>query len=263
MKRPIHHLFLAAAILAVTACAKAEDAFYYDGESANKENPSAETEPGDAATAQQSFSFIATLHRTDDGDYYLQVDAGLRVYPANFGDLCHIEPDCPCRIVGEVIVFDRLMGDLGYYGLLDWFDFIEKGPFVPATLDYEDTPDGETPPEGNAPNGTDGVDVLADWMTTLEDGFLTLHIQTWWGFEPRRHEFRLVTGTNPTDPYELTLLHFANRDPKSFQADALVCYDLMPVLPLPDDPENTTVTLKWTNDAGQTQSRAFPYVGRY
>lgn len=195
----------------------------------------------------QSFSFIATLHRSEAGEYYIQVDATLRVYPANILDLCPVLPDTPCRIVGEMTAFDRQKeGGLGYYGLLDWFDFVEQGPVM-----------------NEAGEGKDGLDVLADWMTSLEDGFLTLHFQTWWGFETRRHELRLVIGTNPDDPYELLLVHNANADPKSFQADALVCYDLQDVLPRPNDPENTTVTLKWTNDAGQTQSRSFPYAGRY
>ena len=240
------YLLLAAAILAVSACSKGEDAFYDPGPK-SEENQETDYEPqyplGDVG---QSISVIATLHRTEAGEYYLQVDDKTRVYPANFKDLCHIEPDCPCRIVGEAFIMDRQVNDLGYYGLLDWFDFIEKGPVLSEC--------GE---------GKDGVDVLADWMTSLEDGFLTLHFQTWWGYEPRRHELRLVTGTNPEDPYELLLVHNANRDPKSFQADALVCYDLQDVLPRPNDPENTTVTLKWTNDAGQIQSRRFPYAGRY
>lgn len=247
MKKPIF-ILLAVLVLAFTACSK-DEGFYIADE---KEEGSTHTpgelgdDEGNPTSNAQRISFIATLNRTAEGEYFLQVDADTRIYPANFKDLCHIEPDCPCRIVGEVLVFDGQLNDLGTYGTLEWFDFIEKGPVLPEP--------GE---------GKDGVDVLADWMTSLEDGFLTLHFQTWWGFEPRRHELRLVYGTNPDDPYELLLVHNANRDPKSFQADALVYFDLTDALPVPEDPAHTTVTLKWTNDAGQTQSRSFPYAGRY
>ena len=248
MNKPIHILLLAAILLAISACSKGDDA-YYEGDYQDKTEPgtSEQTPSGEYDMAEpQSISFIATLHKTGNGDYYLQIDASMRVYPANFQDLCAVEPDCPCRIVGQMAVFDRQMGELGQYGLLDWFDFVEKGPVVNER--------GE---------GDDGVDVLADWMTSLEDGFLTLHIQTWWGYETRRHAFRLVAGINPDDPYELLLQHFANNDAKSFQADALVCFDLLNALPRPNDPDNTTVTLKWTNDTGQTESRSFPFAGRY
>ena len=261
MKHPIHLLFLAAILPVFSACSKG-DADFFDNANA-PDSSSYDAEPGKEASAEQRFSFIATLHQTEAGEYYLQIDAQTRVYPANFRDLCAYDPVCPSRIVGELVVFDRQVGNLGAYGLLEWFDFVQQGPVVGLySGDLEDDAQGVGAGD-NPQTGTDGVDVLADWMTSLEDGFLTLHIQTWWGFEPRRHEVRLVAGTNPNDPYELLLLHFANNDPKSFQADALVCYDLLNVLPRPNDPKNTVVTLKWTNDAGQTQSRTFQYTGRY
>ena len=235
-------ILLTALLLAFVACSK-DDAGYRDNEWGYLPTEDGDNEVSEPAQVQ--FSAIATLFRTESGQYYLQVDANTRVYPANFEDLCHTEPECPCRIVGDLTGFDRQIRDLGYYGVLDWFEFLEKGPVL-----------------GERGEGKDGVDVLADWMTSLEDGFLTLHFQTWWGYETRRHELRLVTGTNPDDPYELLLVHNANGDPKSMQADALVYFDLQGALPKPEDPDNTTVTLKWTNDAGQIQSRSFPYAGR-
>ena len=242
--KPLLLLLLPAILPALSACSKEFDDEAYD----TSQNASSSKEEHTFETANsQSFTFIATLHQTEAGEYYLQVDATLRVYPANILDLCPVLPETPCRIVGDMTAFDRQMeGGLGYYGLLDWFDFVEQGPVL-----------------NEADEGKDGDDVLADWMTSLEDGFLTLHFQTWWGVEPRRHELRLVIGSNPDDPYELLLVHNANDDPKSYQADALVCFDLQDAIPVPEDPTQTTVTLKWTNDTGQTQFRTFPYAGRY
>lgn len=241
VKRFLHTLlvpFLLGLAL-LSGCSKMED--WDAAKAAPEDNLNADTEPAQIG----NYSAIATLFLSGEGVYYLQVDADTRVYPANFRDLCHTTPEVPCRIVGEMTVYNRQYGAYGWYGLIDWFDFIEKGPVLA---------------ERGA--GKDGVDVLADWMTSLEDGFLTLHFQTWWGFETRRHELRLVIGTNPDDPYELLLVHNANDDPKSYQADALIYFDIQPYLPEPEDPLHTTVTLKWTDDAGQIQTRSFPYAGR-
>ena len=102
-----------------------------------------------------------------------------------------------------------------------------------------------------------------DWMTSLEDGFLTLHYSTWWGTQPRRHELMLILGTNPDDPYEVLLEHRANGDPKAMEADALVTFDINDRLPASQDPGNTPlVTLKWRNDAGETNRRQFSFCRR-
>ena len=146
-------ILLTALLLAFVACSK-DDAGYRDFESDSPQGIGEDNSPSE--NTQVHFSAIATLFRTEAGQYYLQVDANTRVYPANFEDLCHTEPECPCRIVGDLTVFDRQIRDLGYYGVLDWFEFLEKGPVL-----------------GERGEGKDGVDVLADWMTTLEDGFLT------------------------------------------------------------------------------------------
>ena len=89
MNKPIHPLLLAALLLAFTACSKGDDAFYYDGESSSKtetEQPSADAPLGEyeGSNNAQSFSAIATLYRNANDEYYLQIDADLRVYPANF-----------------------------------------------------------------------------------------------------------------------------------------------------------------------------------
>ena len=239
MKRFLHILQVPAltCLALLSGCAK-DDAWY-------DSTPNGDAEDVTSPSQVSRYSAIATLFLSDEGVYYLQVDADTRVYPENFRDLCHTTPDVPCRIVGEMTVYNRKVDNNAWVGRLEWFDFLEKGPVFTGVG-----------------NGKDGVDVLADWMTSLEDGFLTLHFQTWWGVEPRRHELRLVTGTNPDDPYELLLVHNANDDPKSYQADALIYFDIQPYLPKPEDPLHTTVTLKWTDDAGQIQTRRFPYAGR-
>ena len=82
----------------------------------------------------------------------------------------------------------------------------------------------------------DPIDILTDWMTSLEDGFLTLHYSiTASGNE--KHDFSLYPGVE-SDTYRL--VHDAHGDFKGTQTDGLVCFDLAGLLP---DTEGETVKL--------------------
>ena len=194
----------------------------------------------------QAYDAIVTSKLSESGEVYFQVTESEAVYPANF-DLFGYTYDRPRRIVCGLYVYDSWYGNLGRYALIDWMEYVQEGRVV------AEKPQGDD----------DGLDVLDDWMTSLEDGFLTLHYSTWWGTQPRRHELMLILGTNPDDPYEVLLEHRANGDPKAMEADALVTFDINDRLPASQDPGNTPlVTLKWRNDAGETNRRQFSFCRR-
>lgn len=199
---------------------------------------------GDSQTSYAPIDAIATARQTADGEVYFQIDNEERVWPQNFDIFVPGGITRPRRVVCSLVLLGRREADQEYNCLIEWLDFVEEGRVTDAA-------------EGN-----DGVDVLSDWMTSLEDGFLTLHFETWWGNNQRRHEFALVTGVNPDDPYELHLVHNANRDPKSYLADALAAFRLEDRLPEPNDPAHTVITLVWTRDTGETVTKEFPYWKR-
>lgn len=220
------------------SCSKEMDEGYFSSREDDKGTTS------EATADYQSFSAIVTSKLSPSGEVYFQVTENETVYPANFSSFGY-SFDRPRRIVCELVVFDRQYGNLGNYALIDWMEFVQEGPVQTAGKE-----------------GEDGVEVLDDWMTSLEDGFLTLHFSTWWGVQQKRHELLLIVGENPDDPYEMRLEHHSNGDPKSMQADALVCFDLAGRLPVPADPAHTFVTLQWRNDAGEIIRRQFPYSSR-
>ena len=82
----------------------------------------------------------------------------------------------------------------------------------------------------------DPVDILMDWITTLEDGFLTLHYSIQASGKVK-HDFSLYPSVEPNT---YLLVHDANRDIKGTQTDGIVCFDVSGLLP---DTEGKTVEL--------------------
>ncbi len=84
--------------------------------------------------------------------------------------------------------------------------------------------------------GEDPVDIILDWMTSLEDGFFTLHYSI-----PAsgnvKHDFTLFRGESKND---FILSHDAHGDTKGSLMDGLVCFDVSGLLP---DTEGKTVEL--------------------
>lgn len=97
--------------------------------------------------------------------------------------------------------------------------------------------------------GNDPVEIVHDWVTVAEDGYLTLRIRTVWGYPHAVHILNLVTGTNPEDPYELELRHDANGDINGSWGDALIAFNLNK---LPGaDAGNAKIKLKWKSFTGE------------
>ena len=82
----------------------------------------------------------------------------------------------------------------------------------------------------------DPVDILMDWITSLEDGFLTLHYSIR-ASGSVKHGFSLYPSV---EPHTYRLVHEANGDSKGSQTDGIVCFDVSGMLP---DTEGKTVKL--------------------
>lgn len=96
--------------------------------------------------------------------------------------------------------------------------------------------------------GNDPVEIVQDWVTVAEDGYLTLRIRTLWGSPHATHILNLVTGTNPDDPYELELRHDAKGDKNGRWGDALIAFNLNK-LPR-GDAGIAKIKLKWKSFTG-------------
>lgn len=96
--------------------------------------------------------------------------------------------------------------------------------------------------------GNDPVEIVRDWVTVAEDGYLTLRIRTLWGDRNVKHYVNLLTGKNTDDAFEVELRHNAMGDVRGHVGDALIAFNLNQ---LPRN-EQDAVKLKvhWTSFSG-------------
>lgn len=105
--------------------------------------------------------------------------------------------------------------------------------------------------------GDDPVEIVNDWVTVAEDGYLTLRIRTRWGWE--KHRLTLVYRDDADTPFVVRFHHDANHDPGNRVGDALVAFRLED---LPDTKgETVDLTLEWTSFSGP-KSAKFKYCTR-
>lgn len=103
--------------------------------------------------------------------------------------------------------------------------------------------------------GKDPVEIVKDWTTVVEDGYLTLRFRTYYG-NGKKHIVNLVRGDKP---YEVVLHHNAAGDTRGFIRDGLVAFRLND---LPDTQGKTVgLTLKWQSFSGM-KSVTFKYKSR-
>ena len=85
----------------------------------------------------------------------------------------------------------------------------------------------------------DPVDIVTDWITSLEDGFLTLHYVIR-GSGKEKHGFTLCATDDPT---KFVLVHDAKGETEGSPTDGIVCFPVDGLLP---DTGGSTVTLSLT-----------------
>lgn len=91
--------------------------------------------------------------------------------------------------------------------------------------------------------GADPVEIVPDWVTIAEDGYLTLRFRTMWSHQGITHYVNLISTNNPDNPYEVEFKHNANGDVSGRIGDGLVAFRLDQ---LPDtEGETVKLKLKW------------------
>ena len=232
MKMNRHLAILLIAVSAIMVSCTAEDAYpgYYDWDHQSASNSD--------AYYTGTFNAIATIKKSPTDTVYFQLNDSTTVYPTNYQSAyTRME-----RLIGRVNASNRPKGSFKYTCWVEWAEPLEEGTV------------------SSSAKGDDPIDVLDDWMTSVEDGFLTVHYDVMWGAIPVVHSFSIVTGTNPDDPYELVLRHNANGDAKDQKGDGLVYFDINS---LPDTGgKYKQLTLKWDDLEGKGSERQFKFKTR-
>ena len=187
---------------------------------------------------------LVTVKAVDDNAVYLQLDDKTTLLPVNLA-----KHPFDSKEVRALVNFEEVNKPSGIYSKavhINWIDSIRTKPMVPNLGD------------GNiAAYGNDPVEIVRDWVTLVEDGYLTLRFRTMWGgYRGKIHYVNLVESSDPEKPYELEFRHNASDDLYGRMGDALVAFKLDK---LPDTNGKTVkLKLKWRSFSGE-KSAEFDY----
>ena len=188
---------------------------------------------------------LVTVKPVSDNSFFLQLDDSTTLLPANitsspFGDK-------EVRALMNYSEVDEASGEYTKAVHINWIDSILTKPIAPDL--------GE---ENDKIYGTDPVEIVNDWVTLAEDGYLTLRFRTVWGGS-QKHFVNLLLGQNPDNPYEVEFRHNAYGDTYGKTDDGLVAFKLDE---LPDTEGKTVkLKLKWKSFSGD-KSAEFDYCTR-
>jgi len=174
--------------------------------------------------------------------FYMQLDEKTTLLPVNMK-----KSPFDNKEVRALVNFREVDESPGNYDRavhINWIDSIRTKKMVP------DMGNDNTDIYGNDP-----VEIVRDWVTIAEDGYLTLRFRTLWG-NGRTHTVNLVAGVNPDNPYEVLFCHDADGDTRGYWGDGLVAFRLDR---LPDTQGKTVdLTLRWNSFSGK-KSVKFKY----
>ena len=189
---------------------------------------------------------LVTVKTLADNSCYLQLDDKTTLRPTNLQ-----KPPFGNKEVRALVNYTETNDKPGNYTksvYVNWIDSIRTKTTMPTAGTDNDKLYGNDP-----------LELVNDWVTIAEDGYLTLRFRTLWGYGNKVHYVNLLTGVNSSNPYELELRHNANGDTEGRIGDGLIAFNLKD---LPDT-QGKTVKLKlnWKSYNGN-KSVEFDYCSR-
>lgn len=189
---------------------------------------------------------LVTVKPVDGNSCYLQLDDATTLLPVNLTSSPFGEKE-----VRALMNFKEVNESSGGYSkavYVNWIDSILTKQMVPDLALANDSVYGNDP-----------VDMINDWVTIAEDGYLTLRFRTIWGNDNKAHLVNLLINPDPEKPYEVEFRHNAFDDHYGSPADGLVAFNLNS---LPDTEGKTVkLKLKWNSFSGE-KTAEFDYCTR-
>lgn len=190
---------------------------------------------------------LVTVKPNADQSFFLQLDDSTTLLPVNMATSPYGEKEVRA-LVNYSPAPEQSPGAYSQAISINWIDSILTKPLAP-----------DLGQENDEKYGTDPVDILDDWVTIAEDGYLTLGFRAPWGNSSQAHYVNLLYGTNPDKPYEVEFRHNAFGDTYGQPADGIVAFRLDK---LPDTQGKTVkLTLKWRSPQGE-KTADFDYCTR-
>lgn len=193
---------------------------------------------------------IVTVKPLDDGGFYMQIDEQTTAYPVNMDKSPYKEKTRAFANLTRVSFPSDGSPEADIYDVaaeVNWFrDMLNKDMVqVPASVTDLD-----------AEYGNDPVDIMDSWMTSVEDGYFTIHFETYSRGIGTTHVINLIQ-PDPDKPYELEFRHDAKGDTYGTRVWSIAAFDLSAFGF--KEGEEVTFTLKWNSCSG-TRTHQFKYV---
>ena len=185
-------------------------------------------------------ALVTIKTNSSTGQVYFQLDDETTILPTKTSPYGNKE----VRALTNIRVQDGQNGHYSKSAYVNWVDTILTKNMARSLGKKDDETYGKDP-----------VEIVKDWTTVVEDGYLTLRFRTYFG-SGKKHIVSLVKGEKP---YEVVLHHNAAGDTRGFIRDGLVAFRLND---LPDTQGKTVdLTLKWQSFSGM-KSVTFKYKSR-
>lgn len=227
MRRTIHIAIALLCLLALAGCMKGLAPDYSDND----------------APYEGEVTALFTIKQNAEGALYFQA-GGQKLLPRDF-NWAFVRQQ---RVMANVYV-DAAMQDEYRTCSVYWVEPLDEGEF--------NCPDVAA---GSVARASDGIDILlSSWITGVDDGYLTIHYNTWWGNVPVHHDFSLVC-QDTENPYSLFLVQDSHGDGQDEQAEGIICFDINK---LPDTGgETVKLTLNWIKLDGTPGTANFEFKSR-
>ncbi len=180
---------------------------------------------------------LVTAKTNAGGEFYLQLDEKTTLKPDNLSK----SPFGGKEVRALLNYTDR--GAYSPEGSGQKFDRKVEVNWIDSLLTKKPAPSLGSTEENDKAYGTAPVEIINNWITIIEDGYMTLSFCGVWGNRRKVHAINLVTGTDPDDPYCLELRHNAfddNTDIGGVNVNGAVAFNLS------DIPDTQGKTVKMT-----------------
>ena len=173
---------------------------------------------------------LVTVRPQANGTFFLQLNDSVKLQPTNM-------KSSPFG-TKEVRALVNYTNETGNNIHINWIDSIRTKKTMPSLGTHNDSIYGK-----------DALEIVKDWVTIAEDGYLTLRIRTQWGRTNAKHVINLLTNVNPNNPYEVELRHNAKGNTGGNTGDALIAFNLND-LPKPNNTSKVKIKVNWKSYSG-------------
>ena len=190
-------------------------------------------------------ALVTVKPNTTNSSFTMQLNDSVVLLPANIKEAPFGSKEV--RALVNYTLAEENTAHSGKMVNINWIDSVRTKNMAPTLGD-----------KNTVTYGIDPLEVVNDWVSIAEDGYLTLRFRTRWGVGVR-HLVNLVPTGDQKDPYQVTFFHNAQKDLYGRVGDGIVAFRLDR---LPDTKGKTVwLTLKWNSYSGMKMAK-FKYCTR-